>query len=256
MVDNRELGFVILDAATVAAFGIPVLGIPLATMALVLRQIASLDGSAPNYMNTESLTSKINSAVTDAFVRQHANNIAASYANYNLKMTSLLWPTDDYTAMPENISETEVNNLYNALLAETNGQTPLLASIANLEDKEYGKHFVPGLIMGQAVRLQCEKVLTAIDTKRQGTIPASRVRSIITLCDSYYASLKNVRMWAEAEAISKAASGLAGAQFAEARDRTFKLIYQGNPELADRTLLNYLKTKHDWQMVLSPPRRS
>jgi hypothetical protein len=256
---SAQIGFLVLDVATIASFGIPgvgpFIGAGLAAFGGVLRMVTSKDGATrPPSLDKALVLSSIDAIVKDNLGRQHANNIASVYFAYQAEMNSLVWPEDD--TEPPDISERRLKDLRKELLTATGLSSQLLMGIANLEDHNFGLNFVSGLILGQSTHLQLLKILVVIDSGLEKELPVDQVKKLIGLCERYETSLGKLKnaidLSIQAELIKQVRPG-DRAGFTQARDKLLSERYQGNPELVPKATSLLRGQKADWRKVLRAP---
>jgi hypothetical protein len=257
---SAQIGFLVLEVATVASFGIPgvgpFIGAGLAAFGGVLRMVTSKDGATkPPSLDKALILSSIDAIVKDNLGRQHANNIASVYFAYQEEMNSLVWSEDD-TEPPSDISESRLKDLRKDLRAATGLSSQLLMGIANLEDHNFGLNFASGLILGQSTHLQLLKILVVIDSGLEKELPVDQVRKLMALCERYETSLGKLKnaidLSIQAELFKQVRPG-DRAGFTQARDKLLSERYQGNPELVPKATSLLRAQKADWRKVLKAP---
>jgi len=259
MSTQQEIGFGVLEVVTVASFGIPgigpFIGAGLTGVNILLRAVTSNDGKTrpTGSLDQAALVRSIDYIFKDTLSRSYANNVSGAFFWYQREMKSLLWPEDDED-IPD-ISDKRLEKLNKDLDGYITGKTSLLDGISNLEDPEFGAHFISGLVMGQSTHLQFLKLLIILHRYLQKDVPLDKINLMIDLYGDYEKSLLQVkekvdkvglaRLWNEAPNVG----GKANPNFTAIRDRIVRESYQGNPNLVPTAVSSYRKQRREWEAV-------
>jgi hypothetical protein len=260
---QQEIGFGVLEVATVASFGIPAigpfLGAGLVAVNILLRAATSNDGKTrpAGSLDQAALVRSIDSIFKDTLARQQANNVAAAFFWYQREMDSLLWPEDEED-IPD-VDDARLKKLSKDLDSFISGKTSLLDGIQNLEDPEFGAHFISGLVMGQSTHLQFLKLLIILDRHLKGNAPLDRINKMILLYKDYEKSLLQVkdkvdkvgleRLWKQAPNVGDVMLARPNPNFTAIRDQIVRESYQGNPNLVTTVVWDYRKQLRQWEAI-------